>query len=493
MKSYLKINPNDNVAIAVKDLEKGELIEEFGLELREDIKRGHKFAIKNINKDEDIIKYGMPIGHTLDNIEKGSWVHVHNLKTNLSDIIEYEYDKKEVNLASELRDDDLKFMGYLREDGRAGIRNEVWVVPGVGCINQTCNNLVRMAEDKYPDVGFQSITHTHGCSQLGDDLEMTREILAGLIKNPNAAGILVVSLGCENNVIDEFKEYIKPFNEKRVKFLTVQEVEDEYEEGLSLLDELVEYRNSFKREALPISKLTVGFKCGGSDGFSGITANPLCGYTSDKLVENGASTMLTEVPEMFGAEKLLMNRAKDKETFEDIVNMINNFKEYFKSHGQNIYENPSPGNKDGGISTLEDKSLGCIQKGGSSEVVDVLALGEQSHIKGLTLLNGPGNDQVSCTNLAASGCSLIVFTTGRGNPFGSIVPTVKMATNTELANKKNNWIDFDAGRIISKDLSFEKLRDEFIEYLLEVASGKETNNEKYGFREISIFKDGVTL
>lgn len=493
MKSYLKINPNDNVAIAVKDLEKGELIEEFGLELKEDIRRGHKFSIKNINKNEDIIKYGMPIGHALEKIEKGSWVHVHNLKTNLSDIIEYEYDKKEINQIEGLRDDELKFMGYLREDGRAGIRNEVWIVPGVGCINQTCNNLVRMARDKYPDVGFQSITHTHGCSQLGDDLEMTREILAGLIKNPNAAGILVVSLGCENNVIDEFKEYIEPFNEKRVKFLTVQEVEDEYEEGLALLDELVDYRNLFKREALPISKLTVGFKCGGSDGFSGITANPLCGYTSDKLVENGATTMLTEVPEMFGAEKLLMNRAKDKETFEDIVSMINNFKEYFKSHGQNIYENPSPGNKDGGISTLEDKSLGCIQKGGSSEVVDVLALGEQSQIKGLNLLNGPGNDQVSCTNLAASGCSLIVFTTGRGNPFGSIVPTVKMSTNTELANKKTKWIDFDAGRIISEDLSFEKLRDEFIGYLLEVASGKETNNEKFGFREISIFKDGVTL
>lgn len=493
MKSFLKINPNDNVAIAVKDLEKGKVIEEFGLELKEDIRRGHKFSLKNINKDSDIIKYGMPIGHALDDIEKGSWVHVHNLKTNLSDIIEYEYDKKEINQIEGLRDDELKFMGYLREDGRVGIRNEVWVVPGVGCINQICNNLVRMARDKYPDVDFQSITHTHGCSQLGDDLEMTREILAGLIKNPNAAGVLVVSLGCENNVIDEFKEYIEPFNEKRVKFLIVQEVEDEYEEGLSLIDQLVEYRNLFKRKALPISKLTVGFKCGGSDGFSGITANPLCGYTSDKLVENGATTMLTEVPEMFGAEKLLMNRAKDKETFEDIVSMINNFKEYFKSHGQNIYENPSPGNKDGGISTLEDKSLGCIQKGGSSEVVDVLALGEQSQIKGLNLLNGPGNDQVSCTNLAASGCSLIVFTTGRGNPFGSIVPTVKMSTNTELANKKTNWIDFDAGRIISEDLSFEKLRDEFVGYLLEVASGKETNNEKFGFREISIFKDGVTL
>lgn len=493
MKAYLKINPNDNVAIAVKDLEKGLEIDEFGLSLIEDIKRGHKFAIKDIKKGEDIAKYGMPIGHALADIKKGSWVHVHNLKTNLSDIISYDYDKKQVSLKDDLLDESLKFQGYLREDGRVGIRNEIWIVPGVGCINQTCNNLVKMASKKYPDVTFQAITHTHGCSQIGDDLEMTRDILAGLIKNPNAAGVLVVSLGCENNVISEFKEYIKPYNEKRVKFLTVQEVEDEYQTGLDLIDDLVEYRNTFKKEALPISKLTVGFKCGGSDGFSGITANPLCGYTSDKLVKNGATTMLTEVPEMFGAEKLLMNRAKDEETFEDIVSMINNFKEYFKSHGQNIYENPSPGNKDGGISTLEDKSLGCIQKGGSSGVENVLALGEQSHVKGLNLLNGPGNDQVSCTNLAASGCTLIVFTTGRGNPFGSIVPTVKMSTNTELANKKSNWIDFDAGRIISEGLSFEELRDEFITYLLEVASGKVTNNEKYDFREISIFKDGVTL
>lgn len=384
-------------------------------------------------------------------------------------------------------------MGYLREDGRVGIRNEIWVVPAVGCINQVSNNLVKMAREKYPDITFQSLTHTHGCSQLGDDLEITRKILAGLINNPNAAGVLVLSLGCENNTISGFKEYIKPYSDKRVKFATVQEVDDEYETGLKLIDQLVDYRKTFKKELFPISKLTVGFKCGGSDGFSGITANPLCGHTSDKLVKNGATTMLTEVPEMFGAEKILMNRTKDEKVFNDLVYMINNFKEYFKSYGQNIYENPSPGNKEGGISTLEDKSLGCIQKGGSSEIVGVLDFGEKAKNRGLNLLNGPGNDQVSCTNLAASGCALIVFTTGRGNPFGSVVPTIKMSTNTDLSNKKKKWIDFDAGRLISENKSFEDLRDEFIKYLVDVSSGEETNNEKYGFREISIFKDGVIL
>ncbi|MGO3018363.1 MAG: UxaA family hydrolase, partial [Anaerococcus sp.] len=337
MKKYLKVNPKDNVAVAVKDIEKDTVIEEFDLRIQEDIKKGHKFAIEEIDKDRDIIKYGMPIGHALTDIKKGQWVHVQNLKTNLSDIIQYNYNKEEVVLGSDLLDENLTFQGYLREDGRAGVRNEIWIVPGVGCINQVCNNVMKMAQKKYPDMTFQVLNHTHGCSQLGDDLETTREILAGLIKNPNAAGVLVISLGCENNQVDEFKNFLQPINEDRVKFITAQEVNDEYEESMNLIDSLVDYALRFKKEALPISKLTVGFKCGGSDGLSGLTANPLCGYTSDKLVKNGAKTMLTEVPEMFGAEKLLMNRAHDKAVYEDLVGMINDFKEYFKSYGQTIY------------------------------------------------------------------------------------------------------------------------------------------------------------
>lgn len=493
MKNYLKINDQDNVAVAVKTIDKGSQIPEFDLEIVEDIKKGHKFAIRDIKQSEDITKYGMPIGHATEDIKKGQWVHVHNTKTNLSDIIEYKYEKKDIEKNEDLVDESLSFMGYQREDGSCGIRNEIWIVPGVGCINQVCENVKKMAERKYPDQTFKVLSHTHGCSQLGDDLSTTREILAGLIKNPNAGGVLVISLGCENNQIDGFKEFLQPINEKRIKFITAQEVADEYEACMDEIDQLYAYVSSFKLEALPISKLKVAFKCGGSDGLSGITANPLCGYTSDKLVANGAITILTEVPEMFGAEKLLMNRGRDQEVFEDLVGMINNFKEYFKSYGQNIYENPSPGNKDGGITTLEDKSLGCIQKGGSTEVVDVLDLGEEAKTSGLNLLNGPGNDQVSCTNLAASGATIIVFTTGRGNPFGSVVPTIKMSTNTELAQKKKNWIDFDAGRLVSEDKSFEELRDEFISYLLEVASGQKTKNEEFGFEEIALFKNGVIL
>ncbi|MDD7305694.1 MAG: altronate dehydratase family protein [Peptoniphilaceae bacterium] len=493
MKSFLKINDKDNVAIAIKDIKKGTNIIDYNVELVDDIKKGHKFAIRDIKKSEDIIKYGLPIGHAIKDIKKGQWVHVHNTKTNLSDIIEYKYQKEEAKNYDKLVDKSLKFMGYRREDGSCGVRNEIWIVPAVGCINQVCENVKKIAEKKYPNLTFKVLHHTHGCSQLGDDLSTTRKILAGLIKNPNAGGVLVVSLGCENNQIDGFKEFLEPINEKRIKFITAQEVDDEYEASMEKIDQLVDYVSSFKLEALPISELNIAFKCGGSDGLSGITANPLCGYVSDKLVANGAITMLTEVPEMFGAEKLLMNRAHSEDVFEDLVVMINNFKDYFKSYGQNIYENPSPGNKEGGITTLEDKSLGCIQKGGSSEIVDVLDLGEKARTRGLNLLNGPGNDQVSCTNLAASGAAIIVFTTGRGNPFGSVVPTIKMSTNTDLAKKKKNWIDFDAGRILSEDMSFEELRDEFLSYLIEVASGKKTKNEEFGFEEIALFKNGVIL
>lgn len=491
MKKYIVVNSNDNVAVAVTDLSKDTVLD-IGVTLSEDIKRGHKFALEDIDKNQDIIKYNMPIGHATEDIKKGQWVHVHNVKTNLSDLISYNYNKKSLN-GTENKKDNLTFKGYLRDDGRAGVRNDIWIVPTVGCINQVCKNIQKLAEKKYPQIDFETLEHTHGCSQLGDDLETTQKILAGLINNPNAGGVLVLSLGCENNVLEKFKKYLEPINEDRIKFMIVQQVDDEYENGMRLIDELVEYVDKFERQDLSIEKLTIGFKCGGSDGLSGLTANPLCGYASDKLVDNGATTMLTEVPEMFGAETILMNRAKDERVFNDIVGMINNFKEYFKSYNQTIYENPSPGNKDGGITTLEDKSLGCIQKGGNSEVVGVLQFGEQAKTNGLNLLNGPGNDQVSSTNLAASGCNIIVFTTGRGNPFGSIVPTIKVSSNSELAERKKNWIDFNAGVMVDREINFEELRDEFIDYIIRVASGELTKNEEFGFREISIFKDGVIL
>lgn len=491
MRDYLIVSDIDNVGIAISDLKEGTIYKDILLTLSEDIKKGHKFALRDIKKGEDIIKYHMPIGHAKEDIKKGSWVHTHNIVTNLDDTLEYEYDKKEIN---NIRDDEeYYFNGYLREDGSVGIRNDIWIVPAVGCINKICSNIAKLAEKKYRDIKFTSLEHDKGCSQLGDDLESTQKILAGLIKNPNAAGVLVVALGCENNQLEDFKKFLEPVNDKRIKFIRVQDYSDEIEEAMKLIDELVDYRNSFKREKLSISNLKVGFKCGGSDGFSGITANPLCGYVSDTIVSHGGITMITEVPEMFGAETLLMNRAKNEIVFNDIVKLVNDFKKYFKSYGQTVYENPSPGNKEGGITTLEDKSLGCIQKGGRAEITGVLNFGEYPKERGFHLLNGPGNDQVSSTNLAASGCNIIVFTTGRGNPFGSVIPTVKLSSNTDLYNKKNNWIDFDAGVVLEEGRSFKDLNKDFINYLLKVASGEETKNEKNGFEEIVIFKNGVIL
>lgn len=443
------------------------------------LKDGHKYALCNIKAGENIIKYGNPIGHATTDIKKGEHVHSHNVKTNLSEQLEYTYDPLDV--PKKKADTERTFMGYVRPNGEVGIRNEVWIVNTVGCVNKIAKTLSKRT-------GAICFEHPFGCSQLGDDQAVTQKILKGLVNHPNAAGVLVLGLGCENNHIGEFKKVLGTYDEKRVRFLNCQDVPDEIEVGISIIKELQEYADTFERTPIPVSKLKLGLKCGGSDGFSGITANPLVGRVSDKLISLGGSCVLTEVPEMFGAEHLLMQRCKDKETFEKTVSLINDFKAYFTKHDQVIYENPSPGNKAGGITTLEEKSLGCIQKGGDSEVVAVLNYGDTLQENGLSLLNGPGNDIVAITNLTAAGVHMILFTTGRGTPLGGPVPTVKIATNRNLAEKKANWIDYDASGLLEKDLT-----DDFFDYILSVASGLETKNEINDYREISIFKDGIVL
>lgn len=444
------------------------------------LENGHKYAACDIGKGEYVIKYGSPIGHATANIKKGEHVHTHNMKTNLSGVIEYSYTPftDAVNRVTEVP----CFLGYVRENGDVGIRNDIFIVNTVGCVNKISERLASLT-------GAISFPHPFGCSQLGDDQTVTQLVLRGIVGHPNAAGVLVLGLGCENNNIEVFKQVLGNYDQRRVRFLNCQDFEDEIAEGKKLIDELKSYAGSFKRQPVPVSKLHIGLKCGGSDGYSGITANPLVGRVSDKLIAMGGSCVLTEVPEMFGAEHLLMARAENREVFDKTVSMVNGFKEYYERHGQVIYENPSPGNKKGGITTLEEKSLGCVQKAGSSAVVDVLNYGETVKKSGLSLLNGPGNDIVAITNLFAAGVHMILFTTGRGTPVGSGVPTVKIATNRELAVRKSGWIDFDASPVLEgKDLT-----DELLSYVLEVASGKETQNERHGYREISIFKDGVTL
>ena len=444
-----------------------------------DLSTGHKKAVCDIAKGENIIKYGFPIGHADSDIKKGELVHTHNLKTNLCDNIEYTYEPEFYDLE---KSDEAFFMGYEREDGSVGIRNDIWIVNTVCCVNKTAEILAKKTGAKY-------FPHPYGCSQLGDDQTVTQYILKGMINHPNAGGVLVLGLGCENNNVDEMKKILGKINENRVKFLVTQQCEDEIEVGLKLIDQLKEYASEFERKKISAKRLVVGLKCGGSDGFSGIKANPLVGRFSDRLISMGGSCVLTEVPEMFGAEHLLMKRAENKDVFEKCVKLINNFKDYFRRYNQVIYENPSPGNKAGGITTLEEKSLGCVQKGGKATVVDVIDYGEKVTKNGLTLLNGPGNDDVACTNLMAAGAHLILFTTGRGTPLGSAVPTLKISTNTALAEKKKNWIDFDAGRVLDGNDS----TDELFDFVMEVASGKQTKNEIFGYEEIAIFKDGVTL
>lgn len=496
MKEFIKINTSDNVVIALKNYKKGETITLDGdsLILLEDVSKGHKIALGNIEKDEDIIKYGMPIGHAVTPVKKGEWIHTHNMKTNLKDLSDYIYNPKFQDRVLDLEKRSVEV--YKRKNGDVGIRNELWIVPTVGCVNGIAQLIKDEFLNEIGDIQIDNInvlTHNYGCSQLGEDHINTRVILQNTVKHPNAGGVLVLGLGCENNQIGEFEKTLGEYDKDRVKFLVTQDIEDEVEAGKNILLKLYEKMLQDKRESASLSKINFGLECGGSDGLSGITANPMLGEFSDYIVAQGGTTVLTEVPEMFGAETLLMKRCKNEEVFKKCVSLINDFKEYFIKNDQEIYENPSPGNKAGGITTLEDKSLGCTQKSGVSQVMDVLKYGEVLKEKGLNLLSAPGNDSVATTALASAKCHMVLFTTGRGNPYGGYVPTVKISTNSELYNKKRRWIDFDAGRLLSEDITMDELLEEFIEYIIEVINGKKVNNELNRFQEIAIFKSGVTL
>ena len=504
----IKINPADNVAVAIEPLQAGEIIDIDGqrITLNNDVPAGHKILLSDLVEGENVIKYGYPIGHLKQSHKKGDWICHEHIQTNLSGLLNYEYqpvDKKELtNPAYEewFTKEQLTFQGYRRKNGEVGIRNEVWIVPTVGCVNGIVNQL---AEKLKQEVNAQPSTvnplrivaypHNYGCSQLSDDHENTRKVLRDLVLHPNAGAVLVVGLGCENNQPDKFEEQLGDYDKERIRFMVSQKVEgDEVEEGMKILRELYAIASKDQREAIPLSELRVGLKCGGSDGFSGITANPLLGVFSDFIVSQGGTTVLTEVPEMFGAETILMNRCETPELFQQTVSLVNNFKQYFLSHGEPVGENPSPGNKAGGISTLEEKALGCTQKCGKSAVKGVLSYGERLSVKGLNLLSAPGNDLVASTALASSGCHIVLFTTGRGTPFGTFVPTMKVSTNSTLAKNKPTWIDFNAGTIVEGEPMVEVFH-RFMQKVIAIASGELTWNEKKNYQEIAIFKNGVTL
>lgn len=493
MQDFVKIHPGDMVAVALKPLAKGCVLTVAGevVELQEEIPQGHKFALCQIKEGQKVIKYNAPIGIAKSDIEKGTWVHTHNVKTGLGDLLTYTYTPEITEVEAK---EPVCFQGYRRENGQVGVRNEIWIIPTVGCVNNVAQAIERKAR-KYVGGSIEEVVafpHPYGCSQMGDDQDNTRQILADLVNHPNAGAVLVLGLGCENSNIAELKKHIGEYNPNRVKFLVSQECEDEIEESLKLIEELAAYAGKFQREPIPASELIIGMKCGGSDGLSGITANPAVGAFSDLLIAQGGTTILTEVPEMFGAETILMNRCENEALFEKTVDLINDFKNYFTRHDQTIYENPSPGNKEGGITTLEDKSLGCTQKSGSAPVKGVLKYGEVVKEKGLNLLSAPGNDLVASTALAASGAHIVLFTTGRGTPFASPAPTVKISSNSALSKKKNNWIDFDCGRLV-EDLPMEELAQELFDYVIAVASGRKVKAEEAGFHDMAIFKQGVTL
>ena len=494
--SFLKINPADSVVVCLRAMKAGETVSADGkvITLLQDVPAGHKGLIEDKNGGEDIIKYGYPIGHAKKNLKAGEWVNENNLKTNLAGTLEYTYNPVDDKLS--IAKGNRTFKGYVRKNGDVGVRNEIWVVPTVGCVNGIAERVAKQLEEETKLEGIDAVHawhHNYGCSQLSEDHEATRKVLRDIVLHPNAGAVLVLSLGCENNQPEDFMAMLGDYDKDRIKLVVTQRVEgDEVEECMNVLRNLYAIAKNDCREDVPVSKLRVGLKCGGSDGFSGITANPLEGEFSDWLVAQGGTSILTEVPEMFGAETILMNRCETRELFDKTVSLINNFKNYFLSHGEPVGENPSPGNKAGGISTLEDKALGCTQKCGRAPVSGVLEYGDRLQTTGLNLLSAPGNDLVASTALAAAGCHIVLFSTGRGTPFGTFVPTMKISTNSNLYNNKKNWIDFNAGQLVDGK-SMMELVPEFIDKVLAVASGEQAQNEKNGYREISIFKNGVTL
>lgn len=492
----VQIHPTDNVIVATVQLSAGDTIDIAGEQvvLSEDVGPGHKIATRPIAVGEAVVKYGFPIGRATAPIERGGWVHSQNLSTGLSGLQTYSYDP--VSPPPDIAGPVPTFMGYRRPDGRVGVRNEVWIVNTVGCVNTAAERIARLASERFAGQvdGVHTFAHPYGCSQLGDDLSNTQRVLAGLIRHPNTGGVLVLGLGCENNQMDRLLEVAGGANQERMLFFNSQDVLDEVEEGLDAVAELVRRMASDERVECPVTDLVIGHKCGGSDGFSGISANAVVGRVADRLAGMGAGVILTEVPEMFGAEQLLMNRAANEDVFDDVVSMINDFKDYFIRHDQPIYENPSPGNKAGGLTTLEEKSLGAIQKGGQATVQRVLRYGERVNGGGLSLLEAPGNDGVSSTAMVVSGAVILLFTTGRGTPLGFPVPTIKISSNTAVAEKKPHWIDFNAGALLDGTATMEELADALLTRILDVASGRElTNNERNGYREIAIWKEGVTL
>lgn len=500
VRSTIQVHSKDSVAVALQDLNKGTVISINGADitLNEDIGRGHKIALYNQKANEQVIKYGYSIGYLTDNINMGDWVHSHNLKTLLSDDDQFSYQPNEqVTAAQTSTDNNMPtFMGYPRSNGLVGIRNELWIINSVGCVNHLAQSLVRQCKAQFSDLAddFLAVTHPFGCSQLGDDLAQTKQLLASLASNPNAGAVLFLGLGCENNQLAAMIAELPEEMNERIAYFNAQEVDDEEAVGMAHIEKLLATMANDKRVECPVSQLTLAMKCGGSDGLSGLTANPLLGRISEKMAQFGATVILTETPEMFGAEQVLMNNAANEGVYNDIVSLVDSFKQYFIDNNQPVYENPSPGNKAGGLTTLEDKSLGAIQKGGNALVQGVIQYGEKARAKnGITLLQGPGNDAVSCTALAASGANMVLFTTGRGTPLGVPVPTVKIASNSNLANRKKHWIDYDAGQLLHLDKTPEQCTEEFFQLLLEIASGKATKNELNQFKEISIWKGGVTL
>ena len=488
--STIVLGDKDNVAIAVKSISKDDSIGELGLSARADIPKGHKIAKRAIPNGEAIFKYGQIIGRSTIDISAGEHVHTHNIEFT-DHKLGYEFSTEIQNISNvEINEE---FLGYHRDDGTVGTRNYIGILTSVNCSGSVAKFVAEEAEKsgllkRYKNVdGVVPIVHGSGCGMAnsGEGYDLLFRTLSGYARNPNFAAILLIGLGCEVMEINDLVGKSRLKSKETFRYMTIQNeggTSRTIERGISTLKELLKYADQCERKPASVSKLTIGLQCGGSDGYSGITANPALGVASDILVQNGGTSILSETPEIYGAEHLLTRRALTEEIGKKLLDRISWWETYTARNGGEMNNNPSPGNKRGGLTTILEKSLGAVAKGGVSPLAGVFEYGEKINTHGFVYMDSPGYDPCSVTGQIASGANIIVFTTGRGSVSGyKPTPCIKLSTNTSMYRRMSGDMDLDCGDIIEEGVNLEEKGKQIFEQIVRVASGQKTKSEELGF------------
>jgi altronate hydrolase len=499
--SAIHLHPTDNVAVARVPIPAGTSLRIDGLPVTtmDAIPAGHKVALWDIQPGEVVERYGQVIGRAKQAIQAGRHIHTHNLAFEELQL-EYEFPVGDTPVPT-ARPDAPTFLGYQREDGRVGTRNYIAVVAASNCAAHTAEQIARSYEGETmpPNVdGVVAFPHGEGCAHAaeGPDIDQLRRTLGGVLIHPNVSGAVILGLGCETNQIDHYLGVGGP-RSTRLAGLTLQSsggTRGAIEAARRQIARFLEQASAEERTPAPASKIVLGLNCGGSDSFSGITANPALGFCSDLLAELGGTPVLAETTEIFGAEHLLVKRARNREVAEKLLDCIRKYKVYLNRFAGSFDDNPSPGNKEGGLTNILEKSLGAVAKGGTSPLIDVYDYAERVTAPGFTFMNTPGYDPVSLTGLAAGGCNLIAFTTGRGSAIGfPTIPVIKVATNSNTYRRMTDNMDVNAGAIADGEATVQQIGQAIFDLMLEVATGRHTCAERLGHKEFVPWRIGPVM